>query len=81
MSEPCLSIVGSDEREGFGDGLVEVLFASGPSGAEALFDLCPGFFDGIEIGRIGRQIEHFRFPSLNQFAHPFDLGKRGVMAV
>ena len=63
-----MRVVGSDKSEGFGDGLVEVLLASGPNRAQVLFDLGPGLFDGIEVGRIGRQIEHFRSPSLDPFA-------------
>jgi len=54
-------------------------FVLAPGRAKVLFDLRPGFFDGIEIGRVGRQIEHFRSPRLDPFAHPVDLVRTEVV--
>ncbi len=79
MSEPCCGVVWSDEGDGIGDGLIEFLCGPGADGTEMLFDLCPGLFDGIEIGGIGRQIEHLRFSGLDQLAHLFELVRTEIV--
>jgi len=47
--------------------------------AEALLDLAPHRFDGIEIGRIGRQIEQPRAPGLEGFADSPDFVRRQIV--
>ena len=44
-----------------------------------LFDLAPHRFDGIEIGRIGRQIEQACAPGLDRFADSPDFVRRQVV--
>src|SRR6202051_5001 len=47
--------------------------------AEDLLDLAPHRFDGVEIGRIGRQIEQPRAPGLDGFADSPDFVRRQVV--
>src|ERR1700679_1654271 len=68
-SEPCLSVLRPDVWKMVCDGLFEGLCRSGFGCAEQLFELGPGFLDGIEIGRVGWQIEQFGSGSFDAFAH------------
>ncbi len=62
-----------------GDGLVECCGCSCLCGAELLFELAPCFFDRIEVGRVGRQIEHGCPASLDAFPYAGDLVRTEVV--
>ncbi len=55
--------------ECFGDGLLELFWGSCFCGSEVLFELGPGLFNGVEIGRVGRQVEQ-RGPRIEQLLDP-----------
>lgn len=51
-------ILGRDALESLGDGVLEFFCAAGLGGAEECLYLAPHHFDGIEIGRVGREEPH-----------------------
>ena len=57
VSEPSGSVLGSDGGEGFRDSGMEALLSSGFGRAQRLSDFGPGFLNGIEVGRVGQQVE------------------------
>ena len=71
--EPGLRVLRSDVREKLCNCLFEGLGRSGFGGAEELFELGPGFLDGIEVRRVGRQVEHFRSGRLDPLPNAGDL--------
>jgi hypothetical protein len=72
-SEPCCGVAGCDCFECVCDGLLELFGGSGFCHSEVLFELGPGFLDGVEIGRVGRQVEHFGAGRLDPLADALDL--------
>ena len=56
-------------RGDFAEGVVEVLFEakerSSFGGAQVLLQLGPTLLDGIEVGRVGRQVKQFRVCGLD----------------
>ena len=44
--------------------MVEGLFSPSFDWAEQLFELGPGLFDGVQVGRVRRQVKHLRSPRL-----------------
>ena len=78
-SEPCLSVLRPDVWKMVCDGLFEGLCRSGFDCAEQLFELGPGFLDGIEIRRVRWQIEQFGSGSFDAFAHAGHLVRAEVV--
>ena len=70
VAEPGLSVTGGDGGNGVGDGLLEGIDRSSFGGAKRLFELGPALLDGIEIRRVGRQVEQFGTRGFNQLPHP-----------
>jgi hypothetical protein len=56
MAEVGGKVVWSDGSQGVGERLFERGDGTGLDFAELLFELCPTLLDGIEIGRVGREI-------------------------
>jgi hypothetical protein len=77
--EPCFGILGSDCFEGVGDGLIESIRTPGFGCTQELLELGPGLLDGIQIRRVGRQIEKLCVAGLNQLAYPRHLMRRQVV--
>jgi len=59
MTEPSSGVVSGNGLEGVNDGLIQSFRSPSFTGAQELFELEPSFFNGIEVGRVGRQIEQF----------------------
>jgi hypothetical protein len=47
VAKPCCCVAGGNGFEGIRDGLIECFFGSRFGVAEKLFELGPGFFDGV----------------------------------
>ena len=62
-----------------GGDLVQGFHQSSFSRTQQLFDLRPGLLDGIEVGRMGRQLEQLRAASLDQLSHSGHLVRRQVV--
>jgi len=60
MAKPCLGVVCGDGPERFSDGLVESFGGAGFGLAQVLFELGPRLLDGIEVGRVGWQVNQLR---------------------
>jgi hypothetical protein len=52
-----------------GGEMVQGFHQSSFSRTQQLVDLRPGLLDGIEVGRVGRQLEQLRAASLDQLSH------------
>ena len=63
---------GNRLKGGFG-GQEQLLVGAGSAAAKHLFDLAPHRLDGIEIRRVGRQIQKPCAPRIDCFAHAPDL--------
>src|SRR5215211_7688030 len=50
--------------------LYERLAGARPGSAQQRLELGEGFFDGVEIGRVGRQVQKLAAPPLDELAHP-----------
>ena len=59
--------------EGISEGVLQRGKGSGLQNAQSLFDLGPAFLDGVEVGRIGRQIEQRRSGLANAFGNTLHL--------
>ncbi len=68
-----MSAVWSDFGKKLSNGLIECFAGSGIGGAEQLLELGPSLFDGVEVRRIGRQIDELRASGLDSLADAFDL--------
>jgi len=79
MAKPSLRIFASDLWEQIGDGLIENILCSCFGGAEQQFQFGPSLFDGVQVWRIGRQVEQFRTCLLDPLAHAFDLVRAQVI--
>ena len=62
--------MGGDPGQGFCDGLVELFGVACFGGAKELFEFSPGFLDGVEVGRVRRQVQHVGATLLKPFSHP-----------
>jgi Reverse transcriptase (RNA-dependent DNA polymerase) len=60
VTEPGSSIVGGNGLESCGDGLLQSFSGAGLGRPQELFKLGPGLLDGVEVGRVGWQIEKVR---------------------
>ena len=49
-----------------GDGKFQPFQGTGLGRAEVVFDLRPGLLDGVEVGRVGRQVQQLRSHRLDQ---------------
>jgi hypothetical protein len=58
--------MGSDCGESLGDGNFEGFQQAGFGSAQQFFHLGPSLLDGIEVGRVGRQVEQLRAAGFNQ---------------
>ena len=56
MAEVVGGILGRNSGERFGESMLEGGDRAGLEGAQLLFNLCPAFFDRVEIGRVRRQV-------------------------
>lgn len=56
MAEVVGGILGRNGRERFGESVLESGDRTGLERAQLLFDLCPAFFDRVEVWRVGRQV-------------------------
>src|ERR1039458_1046596 len=70
VSEPGGGIVCGNGFKCFGDGLIQSFLAASFGGTEELFELRPGLLDGVQVGRVGRQIEQLRTAGFDPFAYP-----------
>jgi len=71
--KPCLSVGWGDFGECDGDGLIEGVDGPGLGFTEDLLEFGPGLFDGIQIGRIGRQVEQLCLTGLDALTYSIDL--------
>src|ERR671921_1077345 len=66
--------VGStDSRERLPQRLHQGLAGSGLGFAEEVLYLREGFFDGVKVRRVGRQVQELCSSLLDQYAHPLSL--------
>ncbi len=79
QSEPCNCVLWTDGWEQFRDGLVECSCCSCLGGAELLFEFGPGFFDRIQIGGVGRQIEQRGSHAFDPLPDPSDFVRTEVV--
>ncbi len=68
-----------DGLESLCGGVFELRHGSCGERAQAGFELGPGFFDGIEVGRVGWQVEQGCLASLDPFAYAVDLVRAQVV--
>jgi hypothetical protein len=57
VTEPCGSVVSGNGFEVIGDGLIKCLLGSCLCLAQELLESGPGLLDGIQVRRVGWQIE------------------------
>jgi len=55
MGKPILGVLRADCGEGLADGLQQALLGARLRRPQPRFDLAPHPFDGVEVGRVGRQ--------------------------
>ena len=79
MFEPCHCILWGDLRKQFRDGFVEGFFGSCLGGQKQCFEFRPSLFDGVQVRRIGRQVEHFRATFLDALLDSVDLVRTQVV--
>ena len=79
MSEPCGGIVRRNGLECIGDGQIQGFLGPGFGGTDEFFELGPGVFDGIQVGRIGRQVKQLCMAGFDPFAYPVRLMRRQVI--
>ena len=59
--------------KGLSDGMVESFFRSCLGRAKQLFELGPGFFDGVQVGRVRRQVKQLRTCGFDTLPYAFGL--------
>lgn len=69
MAEVVSGVLGCEGGERFVKGLLKGGDGTSLEGPQFLFHLCPALFDGIEIGRIGRQVAESGAGLLNELAY------------
>jgi hypothetical protein len=72
VAEARVRVLGSDGVDGPGDGRLKLIERAGLDSSQELFQLGPGLLDGIEIGRLGWQVQQLCTAAFNQRAHPLD---------
>jgi hypothetical protein len=73
MAEVVGGVLGSECGECFVKGLLKRGDRAGFESPQLLFHLCPALFNGIEIGRIGRQIAESGASLFDEFAYTVHL--------
>ena len=79
MSEECSAFLRGEVFEQQPDALPKVWDGSLGSFPQMRLELSEGQFDGIEIGRVGRQVEQLCAGRLDEFTHAVDLVSRQVV--
>src|SRR5262249_19083737 len=69
MMQPAEGVLRRDRRNGFTDGRIQSLSRASLESAEHQFDFGPAFFDGVEVGRISRQVEQAGTGSFDLLPH------------
>ena len=73
MPEEAVSVLGGDRVEGRAHRLDQSSPAPGRHLAQRRFDLGEGLFYGVEVRRVGRQVQQLAVPLLDQLLDPFAL--------
>src|ERR1017187_7798625 len=68
VAEPSCCVGCSNGFEGIGDGLIECFFGSCLGVAQELLEFGPGLLDGVQVWRVGRQIEQLRTAGFDPLA-------------
>src|SRR5271165_3134560 len=69
VAKPSGGVVCGNGGDGLSGGLLQGFHQPGLGRTQQLFDLRPSLLDGIEVRRVGRQIEQLRPASLDQLSH------------
>ena len=68
-----MALSGCETVNGLGDGLPELVYGARGGFSQGGLELGEGHLDGVEVGRIGRQIQQAGARVLNALAHALDL--------
>src|ERR1035441_192395 len=79
VAEPSCCVGCSNGFEGIGDGLIECFFGSCLGVAQELLEFGPGLLDGVQVRRVGRQIEQLRTAGFDPLAYPSHFVRRQVV--
>ena len=79
MGEPCGGVLRGDCGQGLGDSGLQRFQTSGLGRAQEMFDLGPGLLDGIEVRRVGRQLQQTSSRACHELAHARYLVGRQVI--
>src|ERR1017187_6719867 len=79
VAEPSCCVGCSNGFEGIGDGLIECFFGSCLGVAQELLEFGPGLLDGVQVWRVGRQIEQLRTAGFDPLAYPSPFVRRQVV--
>ncbi len=77
--EETSRILGADCRECPTQRLYQSIAGAGFGFAQEPLDFREGFFDGVEIGRVGWQVQKFATSGLDQLPDPFSFVSRKVV--
>jgi hypothetical protein len=77
--EKAMSILSGDRRDRRSDGLQERLSSSGLAFSKEALDLGVGFFDRIEVRRVGRQVQKLTTPPFDELSYPTSFVSREVV--
>src|SRR5205823_11497781 len=69
VSEKALSVGWQNGGHGFASGLVQSFHHLSFQGAQLLLDFGPARFNGVQIGRIGRQVEQLGSGGFDDLTH------------
>ena len=72
MAEIVGGVLGRNNGEGFGKGLLEGCDGTGLKSAQRLFNLRPTLFDRVEVGRVGRQVAERGSGLFDEFSYAID---------
>src|SRR5450756_2026835 len=78
VGEPGRGVVGGDRGDGLGDRLLEGVHGAGLERTEFLFHFAPALLDGVEVGRVRRQIPQLGSGGLDEFSHSRNFMRRQV---
>src|SRR4051812_8351113 len=79
VSEVVLALLGRELVEMPTDGLPESLLGAGGGLSEQLFQLCEELLDGVQVRRVGWQIQQARARCLDRFLHAFHFVDRKIV--
>jgi hypothetical protein len=79
VAEERLRVLRSDGSDGLRDRRFQLIENAGLHSSQELFQLGPGLLDGIEVGRVGRQVQQLRAAAFQQPAHSFDLVRAQIV--